>query len=185
MSNAAGGPATGRPPRVAVLGLGNVLMRDDAFGPHVVLALEAAWDVPPGVRVQDVGTPGLDLAPYIDGLDTLILVDTVNSDGPPGTLRTYRKEALLRHPPQPRIGPHDPGVKEALLAAEFEGTAPRDVLLVGVIPGVLAQGAGLSPAVRAAIPAALTAVLDELARLGVAAAARPRPGIPDIWWEKA
>ena len=50
-------------PRTAVLGLGNVLMGDDALGPWVIQHLLTQWEVPPSVRVQDLGTPGLDLHP--------------------------------------------------------------------------------------------------------------------------
>ncbi len=52
---------------------------------------------PDGVEVEDLGTPGLDLAPYLMDADAVVLVDTVLSDAPPGTLRLYRKEDLLRH----------------------------------------------------------------------------------------
>ena len=48
---------------IRVLGLGNVLMSDDGFGPFVVRVLEATYECPPGVDVVDVGTPGLDLTP--------------------------------------------------------------------------------------------------------------------------
>ena len=56
----------------------------------------------------------------------MIIVDTVKSDLPPGTLRVYDKAGVLRHPPSVRVGPHDPGVKEALLMLEFAGRASRD-----------------------------------------------------------
>ena len=51
--------------RIAVLGLGNVLQRDDALGPYVAELLSCTFDFPPGVTVLDAGTPGLDLTPYI------------------------------------------------------------------------------------------------------------------------
>ena len=48
-------------PTTYVLGLGNVLMGDDGFGPAVVQAFEAEYVVGPDVSVIDLGTPGLDL----------------------------------------------------------------------------------------------------------------------------
>ena len=50
------------------------------------------------------------------------------------------------------VSPHDPGVKEALLALEFAGEGPDEVLLVGVIPGNVEQSVGLTPPVQAAVP---------------------------------
>jgi hydrogenase maturation protease len=170
--------------RVGVIGLGNVLMGDDAFGPWVVQTLLAEYEFPEGVSVEDLGTPGLDLMPYVTDVEALVLVDTVRSDAPPGTLRLYRRDDLLKHPPQARLSPHDPGVKEALLTAEFAGRAPREVLLVGAVPETTAMGVRLSPALRAAVPRAAAEVLRELGRLGRPAKPRGAPRSPDVWWEE-
>ena len=64
-----------------------------------------------------------------------ILIDTVKAPLPPGSLRLYKKADLLRRAPGVRVSPHDPGVKETLLALEFAGRAPREVALIGVVPG--------------------------------------------------
>jgi hydrogenase maturation protease len=170
---------------VGVVGLGNVLMGDDAFGPWVVQVLLARYDFGEGVAVNDLGTPGLDLVPWVTNLDALILVDTVSSAAPPGTLRLYRREEILKHPPQARLSPHDPALKEALLTAEFAGQAPRDVLLVGAVPQQTEMGVGLSPALRSAVWPAADEVLRELERLGHPAAPRDAPVEPKIWWEEA
>ncbi len=168
---------------VRVLGLGNVLMGDDAFGPWVIEFLSAGWTFPGEVSVVDVGTPGLDLVPYLSGASHVVIVDTVRSDGNPGELRLYRKAEVLKVPPQPRLSPHDPGVKETLLMLDFAGTGPEEVLLVGAIPGSSAMGVGLTPALQAAVAPAAAEVLRELERLGCPAA--PRAGaIPAApWWE--
>lgn len=170
--------------QVAILGLGNILMGDDALGPHVIAHLIAGYEFPPEVVIEDLGTPGLDLHPHLAGHDVLILVDVVKSEGDPGELRLYNKEQILKHPPGPRVSPHDPGVKEALLALEFAGDDPSEVLLVGVIPDVVSNlEVGLSPAVQAAVAQAEAAVLAELKRLDVnVVALQPRPE-PNIWWE--
>jgi hydrogenase maturation protease len=173
------------PHTIGVLGLGNVLMGDDAFGPWVVQVLLAEYDFPPDVMVEDLGTPGLDLIPYVSDLAALVLVDTVRAEAPPGSVRLYRRDDLLRHPPQARLTPHDPGVKEALLTAEFAGRGPREVLLVGAVPAQTSMGVRLSPPLREAVPVAVREVLGELARLSRPATRRAAPRPPDVWWEAA
>ena len=172
------------PPQTAVLGLGNVLMKDDALGPYVIRRLLAAWSFPPDVAVEDLGTPGLDLHPYLAGREALVIVDTVRADGEPGELRLYRKDDLLRHAPATRTSPHDPGLKEALLARQLAGNDPSEILLVGVIPGDTGSGVGLTPAVHGALEAVEAEVLCELERLGHAVGKLATPSTPDIWWEK-
>lgn len=170
--------------RAAVIGIGNVLAGDDAVGPHVVRVLEARYDVPESVQVIDAGTPGYDLTAFLVGLDAVVLVDAVRAAGAPGELRTYDKAGLLEKKPILAVSPHEPGVREALLNAEFMGVTPAVVRLVGVIPSATATGIGLSPEVRAAVPAAVEAIARELAGLGLALAPRREPREPDLWWEK-
>jgi hydrogenase maturation protease len=170
--------------RAAIIGIGNVLAEDDAVGPHVVRLIEAGWTLPEGVEALDAGTPGYDLTAFLAGLDAVVLVDAVRAPGAAGEIRTFDKAALLEKGPILAVSPHEPGVREALLNAEFMGVTPAAVRLVGVIPARTGTGIGLSEAVRAALPAAAARVVRELAALGVALRARTPPAVPDLWWER-
>src|SRR5262249_50229527 len=86
-------------------------------------------------------------------------------------------------PPQARTGPHDPALKEALLTVDAAGSGPAVVKLIGVIPGWVATGVSLSPAVSAAVTGVVRRVIDELDQLAVPAVPRPVPQVPHIWWE--
>jgi hydrogenase maturation protease len=170
---------------VYVLGIGNVLMGDDGFGPAVVRAFGAEYEFGHEVEVVDVGTPGLDLTPWFADADAIIIVDTVKSARPAGSVRIYDKADILRHAPSVRVGPHDPGVKEALLTLEFAGRAPREVTLVGVVPQRVGMSTELSDPVREAIPAAIRAVAAALARCGQAVVRRPNAKAVPPWWTPA
>jgi hydrogenase maturation protease len=167
---------------ILVLSLGNVLMSDDGLGPAVLRAFEEQYDVGPDVTVMDLGTPGLDLSPWLADADRVILVDTVKAPLPPGSIRLYKKADLLGQAPGVRVSPHDPGVKETLLALEFAGRAPREVALIGVVPDVTTMGLELTPAVAAAVPAAVQAVVAALERAGVAVSRRALPVAQAPWW---
>ena len=167
---------------VYVLGIGNVLMGDDGFGPAAIRAFDAAYETGADVEVVDVGTPGLDLMPWFYGAGALIIVDTVKSDAPPGTIRIYDKAAILEHAPAVRVGPHDPGVKDALHAVEFAGRGPRAVTLVGVVPESVEMSTDLSQPVRDAMPAAVAAVAHTLVEYGQAVTPRVHPAALSPWW---
>ena len=170
---------------IYVLGLGNVLMGDDGFGPAVVRGFDAAYDVGPDVDIVDLGTPGLDLIPWLYDADAVVIIDTVKADAAPGTLRIYDKAAILKHAPAVRVGPHDPGVKDALHATEFAGHGPRDVTLVGVVPLTLAMGTELSKPMRDAVPVAIEAVAATLAGYGVIVTKRLIASDATPWWSAA
>ncbi len=170
---------------IRVLGVGNVLHQDDAVGPYVVAAFESAYDVPAGVEIVDIGTPGLDMIPYVSGVDRLIVVDTVNAKGVPGELRLYDRNGILARMPQPRLGPHDPSLKSALLTAEFAGDGPGEVLLIGIVPGGVKNQVGLTPAVQRAVPIALQQVVAALTEAGYPPTLKATPTELDLWWERA
>jgi hydrogenase maturation protease len=167
---------------IAVLGLGNVLMGDDGFGPAAIKAFEETYDAGPDVNVVDLGTPGLDLLPWLADLECAVVVDTVTIALPPGTVRVYGKEDVLRHAPAPRVSPHDPGLKQALMLLEFAGRAPRELTLVGVVPASTLMSVHLSPPLRDALPRTVEAIAAALRNFGAPPARRPTPAGPAEWW---
>jgi hydrogenase maturation protease len=150
-----------------ILGLGTVLMGDDGFGPYVARAFDEQYELGADAEVIDLGTPGLDLTPWLADASHVIVIDTIRANEPPGTLRIYDKADIVRHVPFARTGPHDPGLKETLLTLEFAGRAPDTVTLVGVVPARVAMGTILSDAVASAASAALTAIVEQLQHLGI------------------
>ncbi len=171
--------------RAAVIGLGSVLMGDDAAGPHVLKRLEAEYELPPGIELLDLGTPGPELAHLVEGLDLLIVADTLRTPGAsPGEVRLLRREEILQGPQPQRLSPHDPSLRGALLAADLLGRSPQEVLLVGIVPAVTSLGIGLTPRVRDALPQAVAAVVGELARLGYVVRRRPAAPVEAAWWER-
>ena len=168
---------------IRILGVGNVLCTDDGLGPYAVKVLEAQYDFPEGVDVIDIGTPGLDFTPYLSDTRAVIVLDTVHSDAPPGTLRLYRDGEVIASPPPSRMSPHEPGLREALMATELTDCSPQEILLIGVVPEGTGQGTRLSRTVGDAVPKVVEAVVEELGRLGRPPVPRDPPAEPEIWWE--
>jgi len=170
------------PAPIRILGIGNVLMSDDGLGPYAVEILRSRYEFPDHVELEDGGTPGLDFLPYIANARCVIVLDTVSSDGPPGTVKIYRDREIIGSAPPPRISPHQPGLREALMATELTATTPRELVLIGVVPETVQQGTRLSEPVAAAVEEVTAAVLSELDRLGSPATGREEPLEPAIWW---
>lgn len=153
-------------PRIAVIGLGNVLLGDDGFGPTVVERLRSTWRMPDNVELIDAGTPSLDLADYMYGCDEVILLDAVAADTSPGQIRIYSGTQLMNLPLKQRVSPHDPALQEALWIAEIGGAPPRATCLIGAVPAASEPGVGLSGPMLAAVDEATFAVVDRLEALG-------------------
>ena len=163
-------------------GIGNVLLGDDGVGPYVVRLLESLYSLDPRTELLDLGTPALDLTHQIVGLRSLILVDSLSSDDPPGTIVLYRKEELLRDTPAQRLDPHSPALSECLMTAAMVGAMPEHVLLVGIAGKCYEPGHPLSGAVRHSVGFAIDAILQELQEHGFSYQKKPVQDEPRIWW---
>ncbi len=170
---------------ICLMGIGNVLMGDDGLGPSVLWSLSAALEFPDNVALVDAGTPGLDLALFLDGVDALIAVDAVHAAGKPGEVRAYRRDEILAGGAPIAMSPHEPTLRAALLRLDLEGRGPREVLLIGAIPERVTAGTGLSETVRCAFAAIEAQIMRELQRLGVEPRPKPMPTAKLPWWEPA
>jgi len=169
--------------RTALIGgVGNVLLGDDGIGPFVLRQLESRYDFGDDVELIDLGTPALDLTHQIVGLRSLILIDSVTSDDPPGTVLLYRKDDILRIAPAERLDPHSPALSECLMTADMLGASPEHVLLVGIVGENFEPGAPLSQRLKDAIGHAIEEILKELRNLGYSFHQKTSPDVPNVWW---
>ncbi len=138
-----------------VLGLGNVLMKDDGVGVHAVWALLA--EPPPGCVPVEIGTVSLAALDHLEGAGRVIALDAVETGRPPGTVVRFELTGTER-PEASSI--HDLGLPGVLWMLP-EATRPR-VIVLGVEPAELDMGLELSPVVARALPRLLAAVRREL-----------------------
>jgi hydrogenase maturation protease len=156
---------------ILVAGIGNIFLGDDAFGVEVARKL-ALRPLPEGVRVEDFGIRGFDLAFALDTADTILLVDTVMRGEAPGTL--YTIEPDLEDPDwESNAGAtpdaHAMGPVQVLRLARQLNVTPGRILLVACEPATFGpenEGAmGLSPMVEAAVDRAVELIESMIARL--------------------
>ena len=140
-------------------------MTDDGVGVRVVHRLAAEHRFPPGVAVVDGGTLGLDLLPLLDGVDRLLIVDAVETGGPPGTLMRLEGEEIPMAF-RTKLSPHQMGLQDLLAVAELQGSRPREMVLWGVQPASIEVGMELSPTVATRVDGLLERSLAELAGWG-------------------
>lgn len=162
-----------------ILGLGNLLCRDDGVGVVAAQVIAETSIIPDGVEVLDGGTLGLALLPYLEDADRAILVDAIQVDAPPGTLVRLEGEEVGPAVAE-RLSVHQVGVADLIEAARWRGRVPPTLVLLGVVPETTELGVDLSPRVEAALPALLASVRAEARSLGFPLVPRSRHDVsPD------
>lgn len=154
--------------RILILGIGNLLLGDEAVGVRIVEALEQRYRLPAHVEVLDGGTSGMELMEIMADRDHLIVADAVLTGAAPGSIAVLYDEeipALFTR----KVSPHQLGLSDVLMALRLTDEFPRRLTLVGVVPESLEPGIGLTTVVSQAIEPALAQILLALEESGVVA----------------
>jgi hydrogenase maturation protease len=154
------------PPKITLIGLGNLLLRDEGAGIHAVRTIEALCQAPEDLEIVDGGTAGLDLLPYIEGRDRVLFVDAVNFRKEPGYIGVLENEAI------PALfgakgSLHHLGLMDVLAAAQLLEVSPKEVCLIGIQPYILEPGLELSEILQRRMKSLLTQILRKLQDWGI------------------
>ena len=151
---------------VTVLGIGNILLMDEGAGVRVIEKLLEEYHVPDGVDVIDGGTMGLELLPYVEDKEHVIIVDVVKSGNPPGAVVRIEGSDVPVFLSS-KISPHQLGLSDLLAVAQITGWMPRHVVLIGIEPERIDTGLDLSGTIQSKIDTLVTMVIEELKAAGI------------------
>lgn len=148
-------------PRIAVLGLGNLMRTDDAVGMLAIQKLRADVRLPQKVSVIEGGTLGLDLIHPLDGVTHLVALDAIETGARPGTLMRFTGDTIADLPISKSV--HLLGFSDLIGAMQLIGSAPLEIVVLGVQPERIGWGTQLTATVEAALPKLVEAALRQVA----------------------
>ncbi len=146
--------------RTLVLGIGNVLMGDEAVGVHVANRV-ADGALPAGVEVLDGGTGGFHLLSCLTDFDTVVIVDATMDGRPPGSVSILEPHYASDFPRS--LTAHDIGLRDLVECAALVKGLPKLFLVTVSVDAIQPMETRLSPVVGQAVAAAASAVTGLLA----------------------
>jgi hydrogenase maturation protease len=156
-------------PDILVLGVGNVIVRDDGVGVYV--ARELAGRVPCGAcDVEETDVAGIELIDILAGYKKAIIVDAIKTDGGvPGTVYRLTIEDFERTVHLANI--HGINLPMAVkIGRGLEVPMPDEIIILAVeVDNITEFGETMTDAVAGAVPTAAEMALNELAHWGVEA----------------
>jgi hydrogenase maturation protease len=156
---------------IVVLGLGNLLRRDEGLGIRALERLQTRYILPDALQQLDGGTLGLELLCYLEGAARVLILDAALTDGPPGTLLRAAGNELPAFFGM-RTSPHEIALADLLAVTKLRGTEPDEVVVWGMQPAALELGWELSEPVAAHLDALVDAAATELQCWGLNLARR-------------
>lgn len=145
--------------KTVVIGIGNILLKDEGVGVHAVRALQEEG-LPPDVEVIDGGTATMELLSILQEADRVVVIDAVKGGGAPGTLYRVTPKELMGGGERP-LSLHQVGLLEVLQMARQLGSQ-AEVVIIGVEPKEISWGMELTPEVEQKLPRVVEIVLKEL-----------------------
>lgn len=159
---------------VVVVGIGNILFKDEGVGVYAGRYLEENYRFDPPIDIIDGGTLGFKLMTYYQSYDKVLILDTVTIDDTPGSVYHLPAEALMGLGSY-RQTAHEVEVVEMLeICSLLESMA--DVSVVGIIPeDIESVDIDLTPTLHDAFSTMIETTLGELTKAGVSVSAAERP----------
>jgi len=149
-----------QPPKIVVLGVGNLLLRDEGVGVHLVHLLKATNRQYSNVELIDAGT-SMNIPAIIDKADKLIILDAVNGGKEPGTIYHFNLEEIDHRWNIP-LSFHQLGVLDSLRILELLGKKPKNIMVIGIEPKLIEWGTELTPEIQAKLPQVLKLIEEEI-----------------------
>jgi hydrogenase maturation protease len=136
---------------IRLLGLGNEILADDAFG--ILVAREVEWCFPGQIEVVHSSAAGYDLMEHLLGASRLLVVDTiVTGRAKPGAISVFTADRV--QPAPPGGSPHFLGLFEVLaVGRKLHLDVPKEIVVIAVeASDCITVGGPIHPDVQSAIP---------------------------------
>jgi len=144
--------------KVAIIGIGNLLLGDEGVGVHVAQRL-AEMIHSDDIQVIDAGT-----SPDIFGLvdaQKVVIIDAARAGGVPGTIYRFELGDLNVNSEQP-LSLHELSLLDGLRVLSFLNRRPESVVIIGIEPSTVDFRLELSPQVERKLPEVMRLIISEI-----------------------
>jgi hydrogenase maturation protease len=152
--------------KILILGIGNLLLKDEGIGIHVVERLKS-MSLPSDVEVIDGGTLSSSFLYLIEGRKKVIVLNSMKGNGPPGTIYRFTDEDIEDKRKGYYRTIQELEFMDAFRQSRFMGTQPDKVIFIGIEPEDTGEKnlmleTSLSPTIEKKIPIIIEMVMEEI-----------------------
>lgn len=148
-------------PKIVILGVGNLLLRDEGFGVHLIKILRKEDLGYPNVEIVDGGTSP-EIVSLVEGASKLIIIDAVKGGKEPGTIYRFNiNDVSFTNSPM-GLSLHQMGVADSLKMLELLGKQPKTTIVIGIEPMTIDYGLELSQEIQGKMPQIIGLIKEEI-----------------------
>jgi hydrogenase maturation protease len=143
--------------RVAIIGVGNLLLKDEGVGIWVIEELKKKnLDV----ELFDCATDPMLVLECMDGKDKVVVVDAYKGNSEPGTIYKFGVEDVKEK--KLDLSLHNLTFLDVLRIGKDSFKLPQEIVIIGIEPAEIEAGIGLSDELKRKLPEIVKVVMEEV-----------------------
>lgn len=142
-----------------ILGIGNILLKDDGIGVHIVKKLEEEV-LPSTIELVDGGTSTLDTLGYFLEYEKVIVIDSLKAGYEPGTIYKIKPEDIKNYKKE-NLSIHDVQILDVVKIANMYNKNPN-VTIFGIEPEEINFDTEMTDCMKMKIPEVIKLIKKEL-----------------------
>ncbi len=153
---------------MVILGIGNVLQKDDGFGVYASTYLKKNYTFSKNVEVIHGGVEGINLFSIFEENNHILILDSIELDDEPASIYLIPSYELNGHGLNSG-GAHEIGVLQCLDMLELQGKDQPKATILGIIPQHVTFDMALSSTMEEAFEGYINVALNYLKKEGIEA----------------
>ena len=153
---------------MTILGIGNVLQKDDGFGVYASTYLKENYTFSKDVNIINGGVEGINLFSVFEESDKILILDTIELEDDPASIYLVPAKELSGHGLNAG-GAHEIGVIQCLDMLELQGKELPKSTVLGIVPQHITFEIDLSDTIKEAFDGYIKVALSFLEKEGIEA----------------
>ncbi len=153
-------------PKTLLLGIGNVLQKDDGIGVYAAEYLLHNYTFIPDIEIINGGVEGIKLLDLFIEYDDIIILDTIALEDAPGSIYNIPAKELGGYGLNSGSA-HEIGVLQCLDMLELQGKPRPESNIIAIVPAEITFAFGLSDILHEVFNRYIGVILADLKKRGI------------------
>ena len=149
-----------------IIGIGNVLQKDDGLGVYAATYLNENYTFDTNIKIINGGVEGIHLLNVLEENDHIVILDCLQLDDAHASIYAIPAQEISGYGLN-NGGAHEIGILQCMDMMELQGKEVPEAIVIGIVPAEVTFAFGLSDEIVGAFEGYISVVLQYLAKQGI------------------
>lgn len=149
-----------------IIGIGNVLQKDDGIGVYSASYLNENYDFSPKIDIINGGVEGIHLYNILEENNHIIVLDCLQLNDNPASIYAIPAKEISGYGLN-NGGAHEIGILQCMDMMELQGKEIPEAIVIGIVPAEVRFDFGLSLEITNAFESYISVILQYLSKQGI------------------